>query len=610
MSLLSIDPQLPALVQGFFRTTGINHTSLTNLSILAGVYDTYPGPTVQRNTPAQSVRPAFAIQVLSTTTNDPAQAATAWAGQACPTARGAAGGPGTMCHAHTSFAPELLTLIDSSVTPSVVKEVQLVEGEFYLLARLPSVAGTGNSHPMLDVMLHLRPGGTRVDINLVYFVQIQPAQTPYHQLCFFRAVRGLTPNNPITPGRHVANVLPTAPATYDDGQTYAQIVADRERLRCTNRDEIMLHDEVTYAMRHTWTRSNESQTASALCRNTPSHCPANHATLHPTGDAGHLESLSRLGIRVAELAGLWGKDLRSITSQSSRASTSVQTPPTQSPAGGVSFVGIRNGNDREVHFGREGTRRVEAVIGTEVWKNIAIEATPNTDFRLFKRRYFEASFHRQWGKESTIQWLQGLANFCHERTGELVGIGDISHIVGEDITDHGSHELGVDVDIYGVEAPAAGSTYPQGYWTEVSSGNVVFDQMGAPDPTASSPQYSTRGMTRLTGTDADRVKAIWVAMLAYCAATHGLLRAVVWHGARRLRSDAVTEAQAAWDSVVAAGTGGTVTGWKTSWGPGPATRADIQAPAGKFIGDGSGASAYGSGGSWPLHQDHIHVRFR
>ncbi|MEM7155083.1 MAG: penicillin-insensitive murein endopeptidase [Myxococcota bacterium] len=609
MSQISIDPQLPALVTSFFRTTGINHSSLTNLSILAGVYDTYPGPTVQRN--SQGVRPGFAVKVLSTAVSDPAQVATAWAGTACPTARGSSGGPGSHCFPHTDFNPELLTLVDTSVTPSVVKEVKLVEGEYYLLARVPYTTVTPAGHPMIDILLHLRPSGTTLNSHIVYFVRIDPAQTRYHHLCFFRAVAGLTPNSPITPARHDAPVLTTASATYDDGQTYAQIQADRERLRCTNRDEVMLHDAVTYAMRHTWTRSSESQSASGLCRNTPSNCVGTHQNLHPTGDAGHLDSLSRAGIRVVELAGLWGKDLRSLGSQGARASASVQALPTQSPAASVSFVGLRNNNDdREVHFGRESTRRVEAIIGTDVWKNIAIEATPNTDFRLFKRRYFEASFHRQWGKEATIQWLQGLAAFCLERSGEQVGIGDISHIVGEDITDHGSHERGVDVDIYGVEAPAAGSNYARGYWTEVSSGNVVFDRMGEPDPTAARPAYNTSGMTRLTGIDNDRVKAIWVNMLAYCAATHGLLSAVVWHGARRLRSDAVTAAQAAWDSVVAAGTGGSVPGWKASWGPGPATRADIQAPAGKFIGDGSGSGAYGSGGSWPPHQDHIHVRFR
>ena len=387
------------------------------------------------------------------------------------------------------------------------------------------------------------------------------------------------------------------------------VLLERQKFKCSSTGTLSLDMAVVDAMRDTWTAANEGQTVAGLCGSVPTPCPTTHQSLHGTGNAAHFTRLSQLGIRVVELAGLWGKNLIGVSPQSHRARIAVKALPTSAPAANVSFVAVRSNRTRHVHVGNETPRRVEALVGTDTWKNLAIEATPGTDFQVFKRRYWEASFHRQWGKEATIQWVKGLAQFYHDRTGSVLGVGDISHIVGEDMTDHNSHERGVDIDLYGLEAAPAGTVFPTAFWTTVVSGTVTFKPLGMPAAGSTAPLYTVPAASTpaLAGTAASRVQRLYVTILAYCAATHGQLNAAVWHGARRLRTDAVTEAQAAWDATVAAGLGSTARpGWQSNWGPGPANRAAISATAAKFIGDGS--ANYGASASWPPHHDHVHVR--
>lgn len=380
---------------------------------------------------------------------------------------------------------------------------------------------------------------------------------------------------------------------------------------CAATSTVSLHNDIVTAMVTTWNNSGEGQSVTGLCGGTPSVCPTAHQAPHGTNDAAHFDSLSTLGIRVVELAGLWGQNLTAIRPQSAKAAVSVKTRPATAPADALSFVGIKSGTTRHVHFARQDQRTVEAHVDGARWTNLGIEQNPGTDYHVFKRRYFEASVHRQWGREAVIEWLVGLTNFYNDRTGERVGVGDVSHIVGEVMTDHGSHRLGRDVDIYGLEAPPAGSTFPRSHWATNSGNTIQYRELTAPNATAARPRYSTpaSGTAALTGTRAARVQQLWVTLLAYCAATEALLDRVVWHGANQLRADAVTEAQAAWDATVAAGNGTTARpGWRARWGPGPANRAAIRARANRFLGHGSGN--YGPGRGWPLHQDHIHVRFR
>jgi hypothetical protein len=41
----------------------------------------------------------------------------------------------------------------------------------------------------------------------------------------------------------------------------------------------------------------------------------------------------------------------------------------------------------------------------------------------------EASFHRQWARLLDFP-IAGLSNFYRDNTGESIGVGDISHVVG------------------------------------------------------------------------------------------------------------------------------------------------------------------------------------
>ncbi len=387
------------------------------------------------------------------------------------------------------------------------------------------------------------------------------------------------------------------------------VLLERQKFKCPQTGVLSLDMSVVDAMRNTWTATSEGQTVDGLCSNVVTPCPTTHQTLHGAGQAAHFTRLSQPGIRVVELAGLWGKNLIGVTPQSHRARVAVKALDRGAPAATLSFVAVRNNNTRHVHFGKETPRRVEAYIGNDIWKNLAIEAAPGIDYQVFKRRYWEASFHRQWGKEATIVWLKGLAQFYRDRTGGVLGIGDISHIVGEDMTDHASHERGVDVDLYGLDATPAGTVFPTSFWATVVSGAISFKPLGMPAAGSASPVYTVpgAGVAALAGADAARVQHLYVTILAYCAATQGLLSAVIWHGAHRLRTDAVTQAQAAWDATVAAGLGSTSQpGWQSNWGPGPANRAAISAPIAKFIGNGS--SNYGASAAWPPHRDHVHVR--
>ncbi len=386
-------------------------------------------------------------------------------------------------------------------------------------------------------------------------------------------------------------------------------------LHCVSSRNLRLNADVATAMVETWNRSGEQQSVSGLCGEQLATCPRPHAWMHPQNNAAHFTDLSRLGARVVELAGLWGRDLRGSGNQTRRAAVAVKTRPA-SLLGGISFVGIRTRQTREVHFGKDtiyrsldarSVQRVESWVGGQLWKNAGFEMRPDTHYRVFKRRFWEASAHRQWGRESVVQWLEGLANFYRDNTGELVGIGDVSHILGEAMTDHASHQNGTDVDLYGLQAPPAGRVFPQSAWATTHQTEVRFTPLVAPDANARRPEYGVPRGAHLTGAAADEVRRLWLVIMAYCAATHGQLRAVVWEGAHRLRADAVALAQQIWDATVTARTGGTRPGWRNRWGPGPADRGAIQAPAGKFIGDGSGS--YGTGRGWPPHQDHIHVRF-
>lgn len=340
-------------------------------------------------------------------------------------------------------------------------------------------------------------------------------------------------------------------------------------------------------------------------------CPPPFQPPHATGDATHFVSLDRNMIRVVELAGLFGVNLSGITGTRARraarkASVAVKLLPSAAALGGVSFVAIRQGSGsrlrREVHIHRipaeaNGSRSIQALVDGERWDSLPFRASPGGIYTLMKRRWHEASLHRQWGKQAAIAWAIGLCSFYRDRAGLRLGIGDISHVVGEVMTDHGSHKLGRDVDVYVLDYPS-GSTFPEAYFCD---GTTTLTLSAMVPPTSATGEYNPIGGTRLTGTHETEVWQRYAAILAYCFATWGMLKTFTWHGVRRTQTqaDAVAIAQAAFDA-----------GWKSTWGPAPNSRADLSPPAAernrKLIGQGS--SSYGAGKAWPFHRDHVHIR--
>ena len=88
-----------------------------------------------------------------------------------------------------------------------------------------------------------------------------------------------------------------------------------------------------------------------------------------------------------------------------------------------------------------------AYVRKQWWRCLGDRLEPGKDYHLFKTNH-EASLHRQWAQEWVIDRVAELAAEYKASTGEAVGIGDLSLVVGGKISDHWTHRLGVDVDFY------------------------------------------------------------------------------------------------------------------------------------------------------------------
>lgn len=385
--------------------------------------------------------------------------------------------------------------------------------------------------------------------------------------------------------------------------------AGPDEVLCTPRGTTRLNSVVVNGVTDTRRLAGERLPISSPACAATVLCPPVFRPPHATGDATHFVSLDRNMIRVVELAGLFGVNLSGITGTSARrvarkASLAVKSHPSAVPLGGLSFVAIRQGSGsrlrREVHIHRipaeaNGARSVQALVDGERWDSLPFRASPGGTYTLMKRRWHEASLHRQWGKTAAIAWTIGLCNFYRDRAGLRLGIGDISHVVGEVMTDHGSHMSGRDVDVYVLDYPS-GSTFPEAYWCD---GTTTLTLTAMVPPTGVTGIYTPTGGTRLTGTHETEVWRRYATVLAYCFVTWGMLNTFTWHGVKRIQTDAVAIAQAAFDA-----------GWKSTWGPAPKSRTDLSPSASerarKLVGQGS--SSYGTGKGWPPHRDHIHIR--
>ncbi|HEX6159051.1 MAG TPA: penicillin-insensitive murein endopeptidase, partial [Thermoanaerobaculia bacterium] len=225
---------------------------------------------------------------------------------------------------------------------------------------------------------------------------------------------------------------------------------------------VSLHADLVTAIRETRRLSGESlQLVKPPCAATKI-CPTAHRGYHPTGDATHFANLSEEGLRIAEIAGIWGTDLPAL--KKAKASRQVTTPNPYAPLSGFGAVAIRKDGKRELHVHR-GAPVIESYVDCARWKNLANEHALGSIYTLMKRNWFERSIHRQWGTEAAIQWIGNLCRFYKDQTGLMLGIGDISFIVGGKMDDHESHKHGLDVDVYVLEYPA-GTPFPEAYWCE------------------------------------------------------------------------------------------------------------------------------------------------
>lgn len=91
--------------------------------------------------------------------------------------------------------------------------------------------------------------------------------------------------------------------------------------------------------------------------------------------------------------------------------------------------------------------RHEAWVEGERWINLVDLAQPGRHYLPFKSNGNE-SLARQWGRVDVVEQLVEIADEYRQRTGLLLGVGDLSHVGGGKILDHWTHREGVDVDLY------------------------------------------------------------------------------------------------------------------------------------------------------------------
>lgn len=413
------------------------------------------------------------------------------------------------------------------------------------------------------------------------------------------------PDGRLRPGQMIVRLKRPAEAlsTEDDPATTptTPATAAPAPVSCTPGGSVFLHTDVLTAVNDIKTLSGETyKMADPPCAAT-TLCPTTFQTFHTNGDATHLVGLTKDMLRIAALTGLFGKNVSTLSSVGDKATADAKTFALVTPFQNLSMVAIRKSgktDKRELHIHRDpsGARWVQAEVDGNVWKCLPIEAHPGVIYTLMKVNWPRASLHRQWGKEASIAWIKGLCNFYQDQTGVRLGVGDVSHIVGEEMLDeHHSHQKGIDVDLYVLDYPA-GSTFPEAYFC---TGNKKFSLKTLTPPPNNTKSYSKKGATTLTGTQETTIWTRYATVLAYCFATWNGINAFVWHGVNNIDQQALTIATNAYNS-----------GWKNTWGTGPSSAnfmpPDVWKKRGyKLIGQGS--SSYGT--DWPIHDDHIHIRF-
>ena len=105
---------------------------------------------------------------------------------------------------------------------------------------------------------------------------------------------------------------------------------------------------------------------------------------------------------------------------------------------------------RSRHFG---------MVDGDEWGPLDAALVPGKEFITIKANG-GGRFYRQWGRAETIAYLRKMALDHLKTYGIPLGLGDISITAGGDITDHASHEVGLDADLYLLTFDG----FPEGNW--------------------------------------------------------------------------------------------------------------------------------------------------
>lgn len=138
--------------------------------------------------------------------------------RAVATEDSSAAAPQQHCFPESRFAWEPLVLTAEDGPTARIEEVQLVEGELYLLARVPFGRATDEGQPMVDALVHLIPTSTGADLWLIALSVLPTHPHGFHHLCFFDARSGLPrPESGTVPRGHHQRVVLTGDATGTTG---------------------------------------------------------------------------------------------------------------------------------------------------------------------------------------------------------------------------------------------------------------------------------------------------------------------------------------------------------------------------------------------------------
>lgn len=492
------------------------------------------------------------------------------------------------------------TLIEQDLQPGdLLIERALGEGN---LAHVSVVARGETLTEETLAETDLIPAGNSRGLYVEVIENRRASRAPHEQF----ARRVARPDGRLRPGQMVVRLKhpveawgaedEPAPSSSD---AHAADAAASSPVSCTPGGSTFLHAQVVTAVNDIQTLSGETyKMADPPCAAT-TLCPGAFQSWHTSNEATHLVGLTKDKLRIAALAGLFGKDVSKLNNIGKKATADAKTFALVTPLQNVSFVAIRKTGKtdvREIHLHHDatGARSVQAEVDGRLWRCLPIDAHPGVIYTLMKLNWPRASLHRQWGKEASIAWIKALCNFYLDQTGLRLGVGDISHVCGEEmLDDHQSHQKGIDVDLYVLDYPA-GSAFPEAYFC---AGDKKLLLKTLTPPANNTKMYTKTGGATLTGAQETTVWNNYATVLAYCLLTWNSINAFVWHGVHKIDQQAVMIASNAYQK-----------GWKSTWGadPGGFTMpADVWKKRGfKLIGQGS--SSYGS--DWPIHDDHIHIR--